>query len=91
VDYDELFHVAEDPHETRNLVQERPDLADALELRLTRWRDAMLGCAPDPVRVEMGRGSTMEQNRRDGLEYLGMTFDEWIKYYQERFCKPLHA
>ena len=91
VDYDELFHVAEDPHETRNLIRERPDLADELELKLARWRDQMLGCGPDPVRVEMGRGSTMEQNRQDGLEYLGMTFDEWIKYYQQRFCKPLHS
>jgi hypothetical protein len=31
------------------------------------------------------------QDTRWRAEYLGMTFDEWIKYYQERFCKPLHS
>jgi arylsulfatase A-like enzyme len=85
VDYDELYHVAEDPGETKNLVAERPDLYDQLELQLTRWRDAKLGVRPDPVRVEMSQGSTMEDTRLDGLEYMGMSFDEWIRYYQERF------
>jgi len=85
VDYDELYHVAEDPSETRNLIAERPDLCDQLELQLTRWRDAKLGVRPDPVRVEMSQGSTMADTRRDGLEYMGMSFEEWIRYYQERF------
>jgi len=91
VDYDELFHVSDDPDETVNLIQERPDIVTELELQLLHWKEAQLGCRPDPVRVEMGRGSTMEASRQDGLNYLGMTFEEWIKYYQERFCKPLHS
>ena len=91
VDYDELFHVADDPDETHNLIREHPDIADELELKLNRWRDSELGGEPDPVRVEMARGATMEDSRRDGLEHMGMTFDEWIRYYQDRFCAPLQA
>ncbi|MGQ9731809.1 MAG: sulfatase family protein [Candidatus Zipacnadales bacterium] len=91
VDYDELFHVAEDPHETVNLIETYPNIRDELELRLNRWQAAQLGCQPDPVRVEMARGSPMEATRQEGLSYLKMSFDEWIKYYQERFCRPLHA
>lgn len=91
VDFDELYHVSVDPNESRNVINEHRDVADELELQLVRWRESRLGNRADPVRVEMGRGATMEATRRDGLEYMGMTFDEWIKYYQERFCQPGQA
>jgi choline-sulfatase len=91
LDFDELYHVADDPDETRNVIREHPEIADELALRLVRWRESQLGNRPDPVRVQMAGGSTMEASRRDGLEYMGMTFEEWIKYYQERFCEPGQA
>ncbi|HIE50751.1 MAG TPA: sulfatase [Armatimonadetes bacterium] len=89
VDYDELYHVADDPHETQNLLDQCPAVRDRLELQLNRWREQQLGPRPDPVRVEMGLlGSTMEGTRQEGLQYVGKTFAEWIRDYQRRFVPP---
>ena len=91
VDYDELFHVSEDPNETKNVINDYPKIATELELQLLHWKEAQLGHRPDPVRVEMATGSPMEASRQDGLQHVGMSFDEWIAYYQERFCEPGQA
>ena len=56
VDCDELYNLRADPAEAHNLATTRPDVLDALELRLVRWRDRMLGVRPDPVRVQANAG-----------------------------------
>lgn len=56
VDYDELYDVRADPDEANNLAETRPDVMEALELQLNRWREGMVGRRPDPVRVQAGFG-----------------------------------
>ena len=85
VDYDELYHVARDTSESHNVIDQYPDIADRLELQLNRWKDAHLGGRPDPVRLVTADGSPMENTKIEGLEALGMTFDEWIADYKRRF------
>lgn len=51
----ELYDLRADPGETRNLVDERPDLAAAMEARLEDWisdRLAELGKSEDPLREQ---------------------------------------
>ena len=53
----ELYDRAADPAETRNIAEERPDLADAMEAELEEWiasETARLGREADPV-IEQGR------------------------------------
>jgi len=85
IDYDELYHVAEDPSETKNLIEEHPEVADRLELRLNRWRDERLGVRPDPVRLVAAEGSPLQHVKDEGLKELGMSFEEWKEFYKRRF------
>ena len=87
MDYDELYHVAVDPAETENVIEEHPDIADGLELQLNRWKDERLRGRPDPVRVVTAEGSPMEYVKVEGLERLGMTFEEWKEDYKRRFVR----
>lgn len=41
-----LFNVDEDPHETHNLVEDRPDIAAEGARRLLSWHDTMMGTQP---------------------------------------------
>jgi len=85
VDYDELYHVAEDPSESHNVIDLYPDMTDKLELRLDRWKHERLGGRPDPVRLLATEGPHWLDMRVEGLRRLGMTFEEWIKDYKSRF------
>jgi len=85
MDYDELYHIAEDPHEAHNVIAEHPDVADALELRLARWKETQLGDRPDPVRTETYRGATMQGTLEQGLRHFDTTYEAWLKSYKERF------
>jgi len=87
MDYDELYHVAVDPAETENVIEEHPDIADGLELQLNRWKDERLRGRPDPVRVVTAEGSPMEYVKVEGLQRLGMTFEEWKEDYKRRFVR----
>jgi arylsulfatase A-like enzyme len=44
-----LFNLAEDPHETRNLATERPEVMDHGLALLERWHTEMLLSSPEPV------------------------------------------
>ncbi len=61
----ELYDLQADPHETRNLVDERPDVAAFLERKLWRWMENGGPAAPPPpeIRVE---GQAEEQLRSLG-------------------------
>jgi len=64
----ELYDLAQDPGETRNVADERPEVADAMEAELEGWIAAELaraGRAQDPL-VEQGIT-------------LGRRWDEWIE------------
>jgi arylsulfatase A-like enzyme len=61
IDWDELYHVSEDPEEAHNVIDSHPEVRDALELNLDRWREAMLATRPDPVRLQAVQGVPAEQ------------------------------
>jgi len=52
----ELFNLAEDPMETRNLAVEEPETADRLKLRMARWLREELGGGADPLEMMVSRG-----------------------------------
>ena len=60
-DCDELYDLQADPQEAVNLAQARPEVVDALELQLVRWRDQKLGARPDPVRLQASAGLPVRQ------------------------------
>jgi arylsulfatase A-like enzyme len=61
IDWDELYHVSEDPEEARNVIDLHPEVRDTLELKLSRWRETMLAARPDPVRLQAVQGVPAEQ------------------------------
>jgi len=50
----ELYDLQKDPNELTNVAEEKPEIANQLELRLTRWVDKHLE-GPDPLRAEIPR------------------------------------
>ncbi|GAF73184.1 unnamed protein product, partial [marine sediment metagenome] len=52
----ELFNLAEDPMETRDLAVEEPETVDRLELRMARWLRKELGGGADPLEMMVSRG-----------------------------------
>jgi len=46
----ELYDLESDPGEVTNLAEERPHIAEAMELRLHRWEESQLGTRIDPLR-----------------------------------------
>ena len=85
IDYDELYHIAEDPHESRNLIADHPEIAENLERRLIRWKEAQLGNRPDPVRLETYQGTPMQGTLDRGLQHFNTTYEAWLRNYKERF------
>lgn len=83
-DGDELFHLPSDPGERVNLVRERPDIADHLELRLRRWWDNGLAGAPDPLRQQARLGVPAAGWVREAVAASGLAQAEW----QSRRYRP---
>ncbi|WP_449462561.1 nickel-dependent lactate racemase [Tardisphaera miroshnichenkoae] len=46
----ELYDVKEDPQESKNLAEEKADIANEMELKLRRWEDEQLGPRVDPLK-----------------------------------------
>ncbi|MDP7975713.1 MAG: sulfatase family protein [Thermoprotei archaeon] len=46
----ELYDLDNDPKEEKNIINERPELANELELKLRRWEDEQLGPRVDPLK-----------------------------------------
>jgi len=73
----ELFNLKDDPDETRNLVDEEPQIRDELELKLRKWEDECLGVRPDPLRLIAHKGlppkqwvwRLIEENKGDYVEW----------------------
>lgn len=83
-----LFNVVEDPHETHNLVDERPDLVGEGLRLLDRWvaRHLRKNGRPDPLFQVMAEGGpyhakdpsyVIERTRATGREH----FAEWLEKY----------
>lgn len=45
----ELYDLSSDPHEQRNLSNQRPDVVEVLDARMRIWLDRKLGNRPDPM------------------------------------------
>ncbi|MFN9715285.1 MAG: sulfatase-like hydrolase/transferase [Planctomycetota bacterium] len=60
-DRTELYHLEEDPGETRNLRSEKPELASAMKKRLASWRASVK--APMPVRSPQGNDGEPQPDR----------------------------
>ena len=61
----ELYDLEADPHETRNLIDERPEVAAPLERRLWSWMAKAGPTAPPPAQVRV-EGQAEEQLRSLG-------------------------
>ena len=77
----ELYHLTEDPKETKNLAGELPGVTEELSLRLERWTDEILQGRPDPME-EVLKQEGLPFRRRIGqiLETVGWTWDEWMRH-----------
>jgi arylsulfatase A-like enzyme len=75
----ELFKVDEDPLETRNLAEEEPDVADRLELRMSRWLRGELQGKADPLALVVSQGLPVYAWVEAVAKQIGMyeTYEEW--------------
>ena len=61
----ELYDLEADPHETKNLIDERPEVAALLKRQLWRWMANSAPAAPPPAEVRV-EGQAEEQLRSLG-------------------------
>jgi hypothetical protein len=75
----ELFKVDADPLETRNLAEEEPDVADRLELRMSRWLQGELQGKADPLDLIVSQGLPVYVWVEAVAKQIGMyeTYEEW--------------
>ncbi|MGR6998142.1 sulfatase family protein [Yinghuangia aomiensis] len=60
-EWEQLFHVADDPFLTRNLLDEEPELADRMRAHLSQWWHEYAGrpgSLPDPMQATLQTGPT---------------------------------
>ena len=84
-----LFDLADDPHETKNLIEERPEEAAACDRLLAGWwHDAVTGidAAPDPMLTVMDEGGPWyaRLNHKTFTLRLHATGREWAAAEIER-------
>ncbi|MBU3062528.1 sulfatase-like hydrolase/transferase [Nocardia sp. NEAU-G5] len=61
-EWEQLFHVADDPYLTDNLIDREPELAAHLRSYLMQWWDEVAGrpgCLPDPMQSTLQVGPTL--------------------------------
>lgn len=79
-----LFHIAEDPHETRDLAAERPDLCGRGARLLDAWRAEMLAGTPDGV-------DPLVTVLREGGPFHARGFRDRYRAYLEETGRTEHA
>ncbi|MFF2658460.1 sulfatase [Kitasatospora sp. NPDC058032] len=60
-EWEQLFHVTEDPHLTRDLLADEPELAAVMRSHLAEWwheHAGRPGCLPDPMQATLQTGPT---------------------------------
>ena len=75
----ELYRIDEDPGETVNLAEEKLEIVDMLELRLSRWLEEELEGKPDPLDLAVGRGLPVYEWVELVAKLTGMldVYEEW--------------
>jgi arylsulfatase A-like enzyme len=75
----ELFKIDEDPGETVNLAESRPDVVDMLELRLHRWLEEELEGKADPLDLAVSTGLPVYEWVELVAKRTGMldVYEEW--------------
>jgi arylsulfatase len=76
-DHHELYNLRDDPRETHNLWDERPEVRDRLQLQFVRWQEAQLGHRPDPLRVVCEKGLPTWGTLKESLARDGKTLEQW--------------
>jgi len=89
----ELYDLAEDPGETRNLAGERPDVAAEMQAKLDRWISETLAGREDPMQAQLaGEGLPFRRRIAEILAKAGMTWDDWFQDpRKERFDRAMEA
>lgn len=76
----ELYDLLQDPMETRNLVDELPDVTRHLEMTLDTWVTSTLDGRPDPMETVLRESGLPFRRRIDTiLAQVGWTWDIWSK------------
>jgi arylsulfatase len=85
----ELYDLAEDPFETVNLAQTKPDLAAAFQRQLDEWAAVLLGGREDPMQRQIREAGLPFRRRIEQiLAHSGLTWEEWRSDpRRERFDK----
>ena len=75
----ELYDMENDPSENANLVEEKPEVVDDLELKMHRWLRATLGKHIDPLELIVSRGLPVYEWVRRAAERERYTesYEEW--------------
>jgi len=75
----ELYRIDEDPGETVNLAEEKPEVVDMLELRLSRWLEEELEGKADPLDLAVSRGLPVYEWVELVAKRTGMldVYEEW--------------
>lgn len=76
-DQDELYHLPTDPDERANVIEQYPDVADRLELRLRRWWEAALAGDVDPLRRQVRLGVPAAGWVADAVAAGSLSQDQW--------------
>lgn len=75
----ELYDLAADPQETRNLAQDDPQLAADMESRLNACVAERLGGRPDPMQRQLREAGLPFRRRIEAiLREVGLSWDEWV-------------
>lgn len=74
----ELYDLTEDPGETSNVADERPDIVRGLQEQLDRWVADTLAGRPDPMEEQLAREGLPFRRRIEAiLSKSGLTWDDW--------------
>jgi len=73
----ELYDLQSDPKELKNLVEERREIVDELELKFHRWVTEHLGRRTDPLRRIAEKGLPPKKRLKRLIEEGKGTYDEW--------------
>lgn len=89
----ELYDLADDPGETRNLAAILPDVAAELQAKLDRWVEETLAGREDPMQVQLATEGLPFRRRIEAiLAKAGMTWDDWFgDPRKERFDRAIEA
>ncbi|MFF3123809.1 sulfatase [Streptomyces sp. NPDC057908] len=72
-EWEQLYHVTEDPHLTRNLIDDEPERAALMRSHLAEWWNTYAGrpgCQPDPMQATLQSGPIYYNNPARYAQHL---------------------